>query len=644
MASPAVPMLLDQKQQDGVVRYMQNCVESLATVWNLRQQFLYKDMAYYRELDRSAEHTKALLANMAGDPSKFQNPVVPIVMPQVESALAYLGGVFLTGYPIFGVTAAPAQVDAALQMETIIAENSVYYGWTRQLIMFLRDCLKYNFGALEVSWKKKRIYSLVTDPAANLSRGTEKETYYEGNCLKRLDPYNMIWDKRVLNPAELPSEGEFVGWTEVMSRIALKKLLLDLPAEFTMNARKAFESGSPTISMNGADSWFYIPQINPASFLTGSQFLPTTNWMAWATDDMKKENAIKYNNMYEVTTLYGRLIPSDFSMRVPQRNQPQIWKFILINRKVLVYVERQTNAHNLLPVLIGQPNEDGMGYQSKSFLDNAVPFQYMSTAAWNTMIESKRRLVFDRIFYDPSRVRKEDIDRVGTVGRIPVKQSAYGKPVSDAVYAFPYRDDNASGMLQTAQALAEMADIANGQNRVDRGQFQKGNKTKVEFQTTMGNSNSRQQLQALGVEYQVMVPLKEMIKINILQYQPQTTLYNRSKKDAVEIKPNDLRAAQLAFMLSDGLLPTDKLLSTDLLQVFMQTIQTSPLMQAEFDMIGAFAYWCKMQGAHWFEDFRRNAADRDKIMGQLASIENAGKTDGARPQNAAAPAQGGPGQ
>lgn len=638
MASPSVPFQLDKKQQEAVVRYVVNCVESLATVWNLRQQFYARDLIYYREVDRSREQSMALQANMSGDPTKFQNVVVPVVMPQVESALAYNAGVFLTGYPIFGVTSGPKDADAALQFESVIAENSIHHGWVRQLVMFMRDCLKYNFGALEVEWAKEKVYTVITDPKQNLRTGSQQEMYYEGNKLTRRDPYNLIFDRRVLNPIEIPKKGEFIGYTEIMSRVALKQYLLNLPPEATMNGRDAFESGTPSISMNGSDSWFYIPQINPTSFL-GSQTFATTNWLSWAMmDEEAKKTSIQYNNMYEVTTMYGRIIPSDFTLRVPQRNQPQIWKFVVVNRRVVIYVERQTNAHNLLPILIGQINEDGLGYQTKSFLDNAAPFQSMSTAAWNSLIESKRRLVFDRIFYDPSRVRKEDIDKVGTVGRIPVKQSAYGKPVGDAVYAFPYRDDNSQSMMATADKILEMADIANGQNKVDRGQFQKGNKTKTEFQTVMGNSNSRQQLQALGIEYQVMVPLKEMIKLNMLQYQPAATIFNRSKQAAVEVKPQDLRTAALAFKLSDGLLPTDKMLSMDLLQVFMQTLQTSPLMQSEFDIVGAFIYWCKEQGAQWLNDFKRDPASQAKIMQQLQTLQNPPDPN-ARVQNQAAPAE-----
>lgn len=637
MATPAVPFLADAKQQQAIINFANNCVEASGMNWNLRQQFLSKDLAYYREVDRTAAQSRALMANLAGDPTKYQNLIVPVIMPQVESALAYLAGVFLTGYPIFGIASNPSQVDVALQMETVIADNSVQYGWVRQLIMFLRNCLKYNYGAVEVSWDRKRVYSTLPEMAQIRGGKPNTETYYEGNCLKNIDVYNLIADRRVLNPVELPLYGEYVGYTEVLSRVALKQKLLELNPTTTMNARAAFESGSPTITLNGADSWYYIPQVNPASFVGAGSALGGTNWLSWFyADEKTKKEGIKYTNLYELTTLYGKIIPSDFSIRVHQRNQPQIWKFLIVNRKVVIYCERQTNAHNMLPILIGQAIEDGLGYQTKSFLDNAAPFQYMSSALWSAAIESKRRQVFDRIFYDPSRVRKEDMDKATSVARIPVKSSAYGKPVQDSVYAFPYRDDGLSSTLQMSQTMSTMADEANGQNKVQRGQFQKGNKTKTEFVDTMQGANGRQQLQALGFEYQVFTPMKTMIKLNILQYQPQSQVYSPASKGLVEINPEELRQASLAFKVSDGLLPTDKILSLEVLQMFMQTLQSSPLMQSEFDLVGAFTYWCKEQGAQWVEDFKRQPEAQAQVMSQLQTLEQAKNRPPSAQQQAAA--------
>ena len=641
MAAPNTPYLISSKQQEAVVKYVQNAVESLSTTWNLREQFLLRDIIYQREIDRSVSQQRALAANLAGDPTKLQNMTMPIVMPQIESALAYQAGVFFMDYPIFGIASNPQNMDVALQLETIIANNSIEYGWLRHLIMFLRDGLKYNLGFLETEWKRNKIYSLITDPGkknAKVVGGTpgDKEIYYEGNCLKRIDPYNAIWDKRVMNPAQHHIDGEFIGYTELNSRIQLKQLMLDLDAQFAMNGTAAFQSGVATVTINTADSWYFIPNVNPLSFL-GTQQMPTTNWLSWSMiDGSKGDKGIQYNNVYEVTKLYARIIPSDFGLMVPNRNQPQIWKFIIINRKVCLYAERMTNAHNFLPILICQPNEDGLGYQTKSFLDNATPFQFMGSNLWTAALESKRREVFDRILYDPSRIRSEDINKATSIARIPVKQSAYGRPISEAVYAFPYRGENISETLGMAQTIADQADLAVGQNRVDRGQFQKGNKSKYEFQTTMGNSNSRQQLTSLGIEHQTMAPLKCMLKYNMLQYQSETTYYNQDKKQPVDIKPEDIRKTALEFKVSDGLLSTDKMLNSDLLQVFMQTLQTSPLLQSQFDIIGAFVYWCKLQGAQWLDDFKRNPADAAKVMQQITEQTRAEKTP--VPQQQPAPA------
>lgn len=635
MATPTTAVKVNSEQQEHIVKYVQNCTESLGSMWNLRNQFLERDKLYQREVDTSAEQSRAQAANRAGDPYKLQNMQIPVILPQVESALAYLSGVFLTQYPIFGVVSDPKAVDQGLMMESVIGDHSLKFGWHRELMMYLRDGLKYNFGGLHVGWEKCRVPAIKNDPAASLDSGVGEEIAYEGNRLRRLDPYNMIWDKRVL-PTRLPWDGEFGGWTELMSRIQLKQLFMDLNKDLTMNAKEAFQSGTPSVTINGSDSWYYIPQVNSQAYgqLTT---MPTTNWLNWAMIDGRSDanKGIEYNNIFEVSTLYGRIIPADFSLGVPKRNLPQVWKFIVVNRKVCIYVERQTNVHNLIPIFIIQPNEDGLQYQTKSFLDNAVPFQSMSSSLWNAAIESKRRQVFDRLLYDSGRIRKEDIDRVQSVARIPVKSSAYGKPVADSVYAFPYRDDNIGSTIQMAETISSMADIANGQNRVDRGQFQKGNKTRTEFVTTMGNSNSRQQLGAILIEHQVFTPLKDCIKFNILQYQPEAEVYNYNSKQMVQVNPVELRKAATVFKVSDGLLTTDTLLSADLFQVFMQTLQTSPLMQAEFDVIGAFTYWCKTQGAQWMEDFRRTPEERTAVMQQLAAVEAAGKSPAARPQNAA---------
>lgn len=622
--------------QDGVVKYLNSALDLYSTSYNIRNQLIMRDAAYSRTADFTEANWRAKLANMQGDASKIQNITVPVVMPQVESALAYLTGVFLTGYPIFGVVAPPENADAMGQMETLIGENSIRAGWPLELMKTLRKGLKYNLGAVEVAWKQLKIFNITTPELADITTGALLENYYQGNFITDLDPYNLILDTRV-EPSKNHLEGEYAGYTEMISRIEIKKRMENLDPVNSMNYKEALETGAPSISdSTSPTAAFYIPTINPDALLPVTARLEH-NWLNWwAGNNQKRDPSIAYKNSYEYTTLYARILPSDFGIPGRNSNHVQIWKFIVINRQICIFAERQTNAHNYLPIIVCQPNNDGMGWQTKSFGENVMPVQAISSALVNSALESQRRKVYDRLLYDPSRVNKKDIDNVSAVARIPVKNSAFGKELGTAVHQIPFVDNGVAEIMALSQQITQMGDIVNGQNRVQQGQFQKGNKTRQEFDTTMTNSNSRQQMSAIALEYSFFVPIKEIIKANILQYQPPVTLMNTTTKTAVKVDPAVLRKSLVSFTLSDGLLPTDKLANTNLFSLMLQTAQAVPAFQAEYDVLGMILYYYKLQGAHWLGDFKRTPQQQQEYM---QTMQQAGTAAGSTPTPEAPPQQ-----
>lgn len=593
MTTPNTPMKLDPKVQDGILQFTRQCYQQLATQWNIREQLRQIDLAYIRETDFTKDQVRARLANRYGDPTKFQNVTVPVVMPQVEAAVTYLSSVFLTGVPLFGVVSDPANADAALQMETIIDENSTTGKWARHFMMAFRDGFKYNFGALEVDWDQKVTAVLDTDTQFNAKNGKPKEIIWEGNCIKRLDPYNTIMDTRV-TPSEVAEFGEFAGYTELMSRTRLKTFINSLQDKMVYNIRAAFESGVGGGGISGSNSApqsYYIPQINPDALLNVNQY-GSLDWMGWA-QIAEPGDGIQYKNNYEVTTMYGRIIPADFGLKVPAPNTPQVWKFIVVNNNVLIYAERQTNAHNMIPILCFQPLEDGLGYQTKSFATNIKPFQEVSSALINSTMASRRRAISDRTLFDPSRVDERHINSPNPSAKIPVRPAAYGKPLSEAVYAFPYRDDQSQIAMNDVAQMMKFADITSGQNQAQQGQFVKGNKTLHEYADVMSHSNGKNQLIAMGMEAQLFTPLKEILKINILQYQGSTSLYNRDTKQQVDVDPVALRKAVITFKISDGLNPSDKLIGGDDFNTAMQTIGTNPQLAGGYNLAPMFSYIMK---------------------------------------------------
>lgn len=582
------PMLLSKDSEAGLLNFHAQALELSSQLWNLKEQFKRADQAYMRELDGTTEQARAVISNAYGNPTKFQNITVPVVLPQVEGAVVYQSSVFLTGNPIISAIASPEYQDDAMSMNTIIEEEQIRGGWVAELMLHFRNGFKYNLAALEVAWCQKVTAVLETDLDFSSKQAKPREIIWEGNILKNLDLYNTVWDTRVA-PVDIPTKGEFAGYTEKMSRVALKTFINSLPS--TTNVKQAFES-----SVGGSGNIYQTPIINPRAFINDTTNTGTMDWMSWV-QAAKTDVTINYKDTYEVSTMYVRIIPADFKIKVPAVNTPQIWKLIIVNHSVIIYAERQTNAHGMLPILFSQPLADGLGYQTKSLAENVLPMQSITSAMWNSVIAARRRAIGDRAIYDPSKLDKKHIDSDVPTAKIPVRPSAYGKPVSDAYYSIPFKDDQSGILMQESQNVIQMANMVSGQNQVRQGQFVKGNKTRSEFDTVMGNANGRDQTTSLLLEAQLFTPLKEIIRFNILQYQGGTSLYNREADKVIEIDPVKLRKAVLSFKMSDGLLPSDKLVNADTLRQVMQVLTTSPQLGVEYNIGPFFSYLMKTQGA-----------------------------------------------
>lgn len=597
MATDNLPVVLKKTAEEGIVTYARMAQDLLLSQYSLRSYMIAVDQAYMRETDYTDAEWKSRLANRAGDSNKIQNVTVPIVMPQVEAAMGYMTNVFCTGQPVFGVTADPQFEDAALQMETIISENSIRAGWVRQLMLFFRDGLKYNLHAIEAEWQQRTTYTVETDAVS--SRGAKpKEVLWNGNVLRRMDMYNTFFDPRV-HPAEIHEHGEYAGYIEVFSRIRLKKWINErfghIPAAVV---KRAFESAPLDISYSGGTpSSYYIPLINPFPLMNQAA-LGGFDWTSWVSNVAQRPGSIRYNNAYQIMKLYARIIPSDFGLDVPDANTPQVWKFYLINNTVVLWSERQTNAHDYIPIFFGQPLEDGLDFQTKSFATNVVDMQSVASGFWNGYIASKRRLVTDRVLYDPMRINKKDISSTDPAAKIPVRPAAFGKNVSEAVYQFPFKDNEADSLLNGATLVQRFADMINGQNPAQQGQFVKGNKTKHEYDDVMGHGNNKNQTMALMTEFQVFVPMKEAIKLNILQYQEDgVTLFNTAQKSNVKVNTTELRKAAVHFDVSDGIMPSDKLMNGDEWNATMQAIsQPGSPIGAGYNVAPMFTYLSKTRG------------------------------------------------
>lgn len=631
--APALSFQPTKITSQALIQFCHQTVTANFNMVNMRNRFEYIDREFYRTNLSTDDAIKGRMASRQGKKVHLHDIVMPVLEPQIETSLAFLTSVFLTGEPIFSFVAPPELIQYKKQYDTIMSENQTRGGWAAQLMMFFRDGLKYNFCALEVDWCTETIYS----PAQQVNPGKQnttevKEIVWKGNKVRRHDPYNVLYDARAPLDSQ-HKDAEFTGFIEIMSRIKLKKFIQDLP--YKINITDAFNSqfggGNPS-TVSGTGGGYYVPNVNDLASFDKNKIQGTMNWDSWAQlAAPDKDKKIQYKGLYEVYTRYIRIIPREFGMAVPRPGQPQIWKVITVNDQVVIYLERMTNAHDMMPMVFGQFYNDGLGLQTRGAGEKLIPIQDLASAAWNARLATQRRKVSDRALYDPSRIKPDDVNSENAAAKIPVKPNAYGKPVGDAYHAIPFEDRESGTFVQDGKEFQGFANSITGQNPAQQGQFVKGNKTQAEYEDVQNHASGRQRTQAIFIENQVFVPVKEMLKLNILQYQEDGPITNPATGEEVTVNMQDLRSKALAFKVSDGLTPTDKLIDAESWSVAIQTLGSSEQLMQEYDMGAAFTYLMALRNVD-LSPFRRTQPQQtaDQLNQNRLDAHAAGTTEAAK--------------
>lgn len=590
--TPALPL----EARTNLVNY----VNTLMTTHRMRSDMYAKmeaiDQAYARYNAGQSDGNEICEVN------ENDRVTPPIVVSQVDSMVAYLSEVYLSGSPLFPVVSTYKNRKAAEELEVLMDDHSLLGGYPRELMLFIRNAVKYNFGPLEVDWGPIQQFSVAAD-FTNTDSGRKVEAtrkYY--NQLKGLDPYNTIWDSNVL-PSEVAKNGDYAGYIEMYSYVRLKRLIADYQIRNKVyDIDKAIYAGR-----QGAASAAQYYRQKPDISDMGGSYAPHTgsiNWEAWLQG--KQKRSIHNNTMgYEVIKLYLRLLPSDFGIPSPQANTAQIWKVILVNGKLLV-AERVISAYDYLPILIGQAIEDGFGVQTQGVAEGEMEFQEAAAKLFNIRFSAARRAVSDRAIYAADAINPKDVNSKQAAPKIPVQLSSLANQTLDSVYKqIPFDMRGLETTLNDAQTIVNFSKDLHGQNSPRQGQFQRGNKSVREWTDTMSGSEERLRMPALSLEYQVFSPMKSMMALNIFQFSDDVKVVSQKTGDVLEINISELRKQVLSFRMADGYSPKSKLASTEVLTQGMQLILGSELLQQSYGpaLPGMFAHIMSLGGVRGLEQY-----------------------------------------
>lgn len=549
----------------------------------------------------------------------------PVVVSQVDSIVAFLSELYLSGYPIFPVVTPPEDDDFGAQLEAIVDDHSIRGRWPRQLNMMFRDGAKYNVCGIELEWAP--IGSLQVNKN-NQQVGSPSQPTLDVEQINRMwnmDMYNMFWDQLVAIP-DVTEFGDYVGYNDLWTRGRVKQYISNLTKanESTMNVRQALESAEGAGAEDVPRQHYYErPLVSNFNIIEDTNM--STNWMAWALAQPEKRDRIDYSNKYLFTKAYARIVPSDHGLDVPEPNVPQIWKFVLLNNRFIIHMKKVISAFDMFPIQLGQYTEDGFRTQTKSVAEQQLPIQGATSELVNIRLNSARRALSDRAIYNPSLIDPQDVNSRTPAAKIPIKQNLKNADLNQAYRSIEFNDSGTARAFDDISPMLQLSEFLGGLNSARQGGFRRGNRTLGEFNEIMSNSDMRSRMIALMLEYQIFTPMKQQIKGNILinMGSSKKDLISNRTDQVVTANVEEIRTKLMNFKVADGYLPTSLLANTEIVQAAFNLVAQSPLLQAEYQLGPLFSHMMSQAGMRGLNKFKNppEVAEARRAEQQAAAAE-----------------------
>lgn len=578
--------LNNAKNHEALLQHIMFRMEQAKVVRDsLVSKYRAADRTVHGYVQYSKEDRERLRDNQAGRGPKPVSVNLPLTAAKLDELTTFLLEVF---WPNQGMHSAIAKRDeqplangVALLMNKHAATRQHY----RRLSRFFFDALKYNLSALVVEWVEERGYKLknTADKRAMISRD---EIIWRGNDLLNMDVYNLFWDPAV-HPVDVPTKGEFFAFVDMITPFALRKRAaggqVSSAADRVLvkNTHTGQYSTAEIDSVYGASMRFWEePPVVRGSTDDGSGF---TDWAKFA-------GVSDTGAGVELLTYYGWMNPKEFGLSAD--DELQIWRIRVAQSQFIVDVEHLNNAHNMLPLAICSPNEDGLGLQQKSSAETLTEFQQFASFLMNVHQSAARKSLWGLTVYDPTFVNLAD-QKDSVAGQVPVQPAGYGKPIGDHVRVFNDSPRTEGTMIDVAR-VADMMEAVLPTN-ILKQVTDLERATNYQAAATVQGANRRSLKMARVIDDQAIKPLKRMQLHNVMQYMDEVEVLDE-QGNMVRVDVAALRDMQLEYTIGEGLQGMDKLMTMSVLKdIIMAVIQSQQALQ-EVDMVALLDYWTSLLG------------------------------------------------
>jgi len=522
--------------------------------------------------------------------------VFPYTYVILETVITYLTMVFLND-PLFRYSGfSPEDTVGGMLLEKTVQNQCNFFKVPLSIYVFLRDAIVYGLGAAAPVWKVKEGWVAREEKGGLLDffRGnSRKKVYeegivYEGNALENIDPYLYLPDPRV--PSHKTQEGEYVGWIDKTSRMAIlrdEKLGSDV---FNAKYLKAVQSRGSSIFSHDESA---------------------RNKKTGVGDYSSYDSRI--HNPVDVIYMFIDLIPKEWELG--ESEYPEKWLFGLGNDEIVIKCKKLGLAHGMYPIATASPDFDGYSVLPLARSEMLYGMQTVLDWLFNSHIANVRKAINDMLVVDPYLINIADLKDPEPGKLIRMRRPAWGKGVKDAVQQLAVNDITKGNISDSAMIVQWMQKIGAADESM-MGSLRQGGPERLtgqEFQGTRAGAMGRLEKVAKIISYQGMHDLAYMFASHTQQLMTQDTYVKTTGSYQEELTAiygdvSRLKVSPYDLLINYDVIPKDGSIpgssdASSMLKMY-EIMAQNPELAQKFDMVRIFEYIAMESGAKNISNFK----------------------------------------
>jgi len=625
------------KYEDAIVEsYRANCTFGYAGGRRMSYEEIDKMMYQAFTAMREMQQAEKVETDESDLPSKIVPPNSVMYVNCAELS-AYLVAVYVAKSTIIEVPDLPNAMHVTAALKDKIGRDSARHAWALELIKIIQNSVIYNFGAAELRLTAKR-----------------------ENVLKAINPYNFFYDQSVALD-KIGSDALYAGYTELVTLPTLYRVISASGGQWLTEVGKSLISDISSLErvayLTSQRSGFIGDYCAGGFGMTLSSALLRSarkssyhipDWHAVVNDISDVEQRVKLRTSiakgtYQLTTYYCRAMPEWLGLPAKKyasyngsdSGQLPVWKMYILDHTYLMAVEPVVESHGYLPLMAGQVQVDTAG-DSLTYSESLAPVQVFSAKLNIARIAAMRRALSDRGLYDKSLISSDDVNNRSPTAQIPVNghtMRELGKSIRDAYFHLPF---DSSGIAQLMGSIGEVDDFASrisGNNPQMQGAHLPGNRTAGEAQRVNMMGEGRFRVYSILFQQTFMLPFKIQLRSNLSDSTQELTYYDQATGRKQSVSQAEYAEHEPDFVLADGMMPSTKMISPDMLSSLLTAVIQIPQLQATKD-VGAMVDLLARAGG--VEDFHKiPPPNQQQLQAQQAAAQSQASAQQGQQQQAA---------